>query len=152
MSAVRIASPVLTAEVGARGAELVALATGQGRPLLWYGDPAWWSGRSPLLFPIVGKVRDDRLLVNGRGYEMPQHGFARRMDFTLLQADPASCVFELRANPETLRCYPFSFCPARRLSRFRPHADGGRHGLQRGRGGHADVVRLSPGLSMAAVR
>jgi len=109
MSAVRIASPVLTAEVAARGAELVALATGQGRPLLWHGDPAWWSGRSPLLFPIVGKVPDDHLLVDGRKYEMPQHGFARRMDFTLLQADAASCTFELRANPETLQCYPFSF-------------------------------------------
>jgi galactose mutarotase-like enzyme len=108
MSAVRISSPVLTAEIAARGAELVALS-GQGRELLWHGDPVWWAGRSPLLFPIVGKVPGDRLRVDGHAYEMPQHGFARRMDFTLLQSDPASCAFELRASPETLQCYPFAF-------------------------------------------
>jgi galactose mutarotase-like enzyme len=108
-SAVRIASDWLTAEIAARGAELVGLATSQGRELLWHGDPLWWTGRSPLLFPIVGKVPGDRLLIDGKEYDMPQHGFARRMDFALLRADPSSCLFELRSSSETLQCYPFPF-------------------------------------------
>lgn len=109
MSDVRIASPDLTAEIAARGAELVRLTVGDGRELLWNGDPLWWSGRSPLLFPIVGMVPDDRILIDGRHYEMPKHGIARTEDFALLEADPSSCVFELRSSPETLRRYPFAF-------------------------------------------
>ena len=87
----------------------MGLTDSQGRDLLWNGDPTWWTGRSPLLFPIVGKVPRDRLLVDGMEYDMPQHGIARRSDFAALEADRSSCVFELRSSPDTLRCYPFRF-------------------------------------------
>lgn len=87
----------------------MGLTDSQGHDLLWNGDPLWWTGRSPLLFPIVGKVPRDRLLVDGMEYEMPQHGIARRSDFAALEADRSSCVFELRSSPDTLRCYPFMF-------------------------------------------
>jgi len=78
---VRIASPQLSAEVSETGAELIRLQDEQGRDLLWDGDPAFWTGRSPLLFPIVGRVRNDRIRVGDAEYELPRHGFARTSPF-----------------------------------------------------------------------
>jgi len=109
MTVTRIGSSRLTAEVSAHGAELVALETAAGLPLLWNGDPAWWSGRAPLLFPIVGRVPDDTILVEGRRYPLKQHGFARLSQFELVEASPAACTFELRSGPQTRAQYPFAF-------------------------------------------
>jgi galactose mutarotase-like enzyme len=104
-----IASNELTAEITSRGAELVRLSDCRGRELLWDGDAHWWAGRSPLLFPIVGKVPGDRFRIGSKQYEMRQHGFARTADFMLVNADRSSCTFELRSSAETLRHYPFAF-------------------------------------------
>ena len=62
--------------VSKKGAELQSIVA-NGREYLWQGDPAFWSRRAPILFPIVGKVADDKLRINGREYTMKQHGFAR---------------------------------------------------------------------------
>ena len=75
---VRIASSGLAAEIAAVGAELVRLTDGAGRDLLWNGDPAWWTGRAPILFPIVGELRDGQYRLDGKTYLLPRHGFARR--------------------------------------------------------------------------
>src|SRR3712207_8806031 len=83
-----ISSSQLRAQVSAEGAELVRLQDEQGRDWLWDGDPAYWTGRSPLLFPIVGRVRDDRIRVDGSEYELPRHGFARTSRFDLEEAGP----------------------------------------------------------------
>jgi hypothetical protein len=50
----------IRAEIVTRGAELIRLQDASGADFLWSGDPIWWSGRAPILFPIVGKVRDDK--------------------------------------------------------------------------------------------
>ncbi|MDX2205961.1 MAG: aldose 1-epimerase family protein [Hyphomicrobiaceae bacterium] len=109
MSEVRIASPSLRATIAARGAELVALETAQGLPLLWHGDPQWWTGRAPLLFPIVGRLPGDTALIDGIAYDLPQHGFARTSTFQLLSADASRCTWELAASPELLARYPRTF-------------------------------------------
>jgi galactose mutarotase-like enzyme len=106
---IKIASQGLCAEIAHRGAELVRLADGHGRELLWSGDPHWWAGRSPLLFPIVGRVPGDRLQIDGRSYGLPQHGFARTSDFELVKSSDTSCTFELRSNADTLQRYPREF-------------------------------------------
>jgi len=98
----------LRAQISPRGAELVALRHGSGE-LLWDGDPAFWSGRSPLLFPIVGRVHADRILVDGKTYALPQHGFARNSIFTLVETTPLSCQWALSDNASTLAQYPFPF-------------------------------------------
>src|SRR5690349_16870655 len=74
----RIENAFLTVDVSPLGAEMQAIATPDGRNWLWNGDAAFWSGRSPVLFPIVGKAPDDTLLIDGKPYPMGQHGFARR--------------------------------------------------------------------------
>jgi galactose mutarotase-like enzyme len=63
---IRLAGPGLAAEVSEIGAELVRLQDHEGRDLLWSGDPAIWAGRAPLLFPMVGRAKDDRIRVDGR--------------------------------------------------------------------------------------
>ena len=78
-----ISSPQLRAQVSAEGAELVRLQDDQGRDWLWDGDPAFWTGRYPLLFPIVGRVKNDRIHVNGLDYELSRHGFARTSRFEI---------------------------------------------------------------------
>ena len=66
--------------VSHKGAELQNI-TANGRECLWQGDPKFWGRRAPILFPIVGKLADDNLRVNGHEYTMKQHGFARDTEF-----------------------------------------------------------------------
>ena len=68
--------------VANHGAELQSVQLG-GHEFLWQGDPAYWGRRAPILFPIVGKVADDTLRIDGKEYTMKQHGFARDTDFDL---------------------------------------------------------------------
>jgi galactose mutarotase-like enzyme len=107
--AVRIASAELAAEIAPLGAELVRLTDADGRELLWDGDPAWWSGRAPILFPIVGALRHDRYLIDGRSYALPRHGFARRRIFTLHEHAADAATFRLVADEQTRADYPFDF-------------------------------------------
>jgi len=106
---VSISSPALSAEISATGAELVRLRDGTGADLLWDGDPAFWTGRSPLLFPMVGRARGDRITVAGRTYDMGQHGFARTSTFAQVRSDAASCTWRLEASEATRARYPFEF-------------------------------------------
>lgn len=106
---IRIASDQLAVEVSTLGAEMQSLRAADGRDFLWNGDAAWWTGRSPILFPIVGKAPDDRLAVNGKTYPMAQHGIARRREFAIIEQTATSCRHELVSSPETLEVYPFDF-------------------------------------------
>lgn len=106
---VTISSGDLTARIAPLGAELVSLTDAAGRELMNSGDPAYWTGRAPLLFPIVGRVRDDRYRIGTASYSLPQHGFARHMDFALLAHEPASAHFRLVDTPESRAAYPFAF-------------------------------------------
>jgi len=106
---VKLKSRLLSAEISPLGAELVRLADGEGKDLLWNGDPAFWTGRVPLLFPIVGRLAGDQLVHKGVAYPMSQHGFARRRVFIREEATGASARFALHADEETRRQYPFDF-------------------------------------------
>ena len=98
---VSIASGSLRASVSSLGAELVRLHTASGVELLWDGNPAVWAGHSPLLFPIVGQVKDDRITVGGTAYPLSRHGFARTSTFELAEAQPSACRWRLRRNRQT---------------------------------------------------
>ena len=105
----RIANEFLSIEVSALGAEMQSAATRDGANWLWNGDAAFWTGRSPVLFPIVGKAPDDTLLIDGKPYPMAQHGFARRREFSLEAAEDSACRYVLEASEETRAAYPFDF-------------------------------------------
>lgn len=105
----RIENQHLSIEVSALGAEMQSATTRGGANWLWNGDAAFWTGRSPVLFPIVGKAPDDTLLVDGKPYSMAQHGFARRREFALETASATACLYRLEASDETRAVYPFDF-------------------------------------------
>jgi galactose mutarotase-like enzyme len=106
---ITLSNSLLKAQIAGLGAELVELQDEAGQDLLWDGDPASWTGRSPLLFPIVGRLRDDRAVIEGRSFSMKQHGFARMSMFDVVDAGPTSCRLRLGANDATRELYPFDF-------------------------------------------
>lgn len=99
---------VLTVEASEHGAELQSIRKGSVE-YLWQGDPAYWGRRSPVLFPIVGSVWDKKYRVDGREYELGQHGFARDMDFTLVEASETEVCYRLESDEDTLARYPYPF-------------------------------------------
>lgn len=107
--ALRIASDRLTAEISQDGAELRRLTDAAGRDWLWDGDPAFWAGRAPILFPIVGTLSDDRFRWQGRDYRLPRHGFARRRGFSVVEQDSDGLILRLESDDETRAAWPFDF-------------------------------------------
>ena len=103
-----LSNDVLTVNVSNHGAELQNIIKG-GVEYLWQGDPAFWGRRSPVLFPIVGSVWEKRYRVAGKEYELGQHGFARDMDFTLVESTETQIRFKLESTEETLQKYPYPF-------------------------------------------
>ena len=99
----------LTALAQTHGGELVSLRDGDGREYIWGGDPAFWSGRNPVLFPVVGGLKNGRTEINGRTYEMGRHGFARDREFTVADRGEEFVELELRQDADTLARYPFPF-------------------------------------------
>ena len=99
----------LTLNISLHGAELTSIRDSFGREFLWQADPAFWKRHSPVLFPIVGSLWDKHFRVNGREYEMGQHGFARDMDCRLVAEREDEMWFELNSSPETLAKYPYKF-------------------------------------------
>lgn len=99
----------LEAEISPLGAEMIRLRDASGREWLWSGDPRWWGGRAPLLFPIVGKVPNDRIRVDGVEYPMRQHGIARTAQFEVLENTPTLARLVLRSSEATRAQYPFEF-------------------------------------------
>lgn len=99
----------LRAAVDSHGGELVSLRDAAGTEYIWNGDPAFWPGRNPLLFPIVGNLKNGWVLFHGQPCEMSRHGFARDLDFSPVEQADDWIILELRESPETLARYPFSF-------------------------------------------
>ncbi|MBZ5760029.1 MULTISPECIES: aldose 1-epimerase family protein [Rhizobium] len=106
---IRLSNEFLTVDISSLGAEMQALTSADGRSYLWNGDAAFWTGRSPILFPIVGRAPDDQLTIDGKTYPMGQHGFARRSEFVLAASTATMSRHELAASAETRAVYPFEF-------------------------------------------
>jgi galactose mutarotase-like enzyme len=106
---IRIASDALSAEFSTLGAEMRALRDEAGRDLLSDGPPAYWMGRAPLLFPIVGAVNHDQIRVDGKVYPMSKHGFARKSEFVLVDHQADRATFRLEESKATRALYPFDF-------------------------------------------
>jgi galactose mutarotase-like enzyme len=109
MSNIRFGNEQLTVEVSPLGSEMQSIVTSDGQSWLWHGDPAFWSGRSPVLFPMVGRSPNDQVSIEGQRYWMNQHGFARRSEFTLVDSGADFCRFELVASEASKGMYPFDF-------------------------------------------
>ncbi len=99
----------MTVTIATLGAEMQTVTAADGTEYLWHGDPAWWSGRAPVLFPICGRLPNNVYRLNGKSYELGMHGFARRSEFEVETATDTEAVFLLRDSEATRAQYPFSF-------------------------------------------
>ena len=106
---VTITSGALTASISALGAELQHLCDDGGRELMSSGDPAFWHGRAPLLFPIIGELNGGGYTLDGQRYAMPKHGFARHSVFEIAECAPDSVTLVLAASDTSRAIYPFDF-------------------------------------------
>lgn len=80
-----------------------------GREMMWQADPTVWGGSAPILFPIVGKLRDGQTRIHGQVYEIPKHGLVRTRNAEVLEQGNDYVVFAFSSDIETLKLYPFPF-------------------------------------------
>lgn len=71
---------------------------------MWQADPEIWGRHAPVLFPVVGRLKDDQYTYDGKIYHMGQHGFARDAQFTVEEQDDKHIVFLLTSNEDTKKC------------------------------------------------
>lgn len=92
------------------GAELMSIIDKADQTeYIWQGNPDYWAFHAPHLFPVVGALNQDTLLVDGNKYPLSRHGFARTSTFRRIESAPHQAIFELRYNQETLNSYPYKF-------------------------------------------
>lgn len=76
---------------------------------LWDANPAYWAKTSPVLFPVVGTLKQHTYYYNGQAYHLPRHGFARDSMFQVMEHLPHAITFTLESSLETQKLFPFSF-------------------------------------------
>nr|WP_199157392.1 aldose 1-epimerase family protein [Pedobacter sp. ASV2] len=100
----------LKVRLSAKGAELQSLFSKETKiEYLWSADPKYWAKHSPVLFPIVGALKDDSYIYKGKSYNLPRHGFARDQVFSVEKETETEVIFTLSQSEETLKIYPFYF-------------------------------------------
>ena len=99
----------LTVEIATFGAEIKSILDNQYNEWMWNANPNFWGKTSPILFPIVGSLKNNTFIYKGENYTLSRHGFARDMEFESEQVSQTKAIFTLKANEKTLVNYPFYF-------------------------------------------
>lgn len=98
------------ATINAKGAELVSMQNKTtSREYIWNGNPDFWGKHSPVLFPIVGTLKDDFYIYENKKYELSRHGFARDLEFKIVKESKNQVTFSLKASEFTKTKFPFDF-------------------------------------------
>lgn len=106
----KIENEFLALEAKEQGAELTSIKLKEDNSqYLWQGDPKYWKRHAPVLFPVVGKLKNDKTKINNKTYNMTQHGFARDMNFQVVDKSENSIKFQLDDNEKSIEKYPFKF-------------------------------------------
>ncbi len=101
---------ILSVDITEKGAELQSIVHQQtGLQYLWNADPQVWAKHSPVLFPIIGELKNGSYQFNGKVYHLGRHGFARDMMFAVSDQSEHSLTFTTTETPDTLFVYPFPF-------------------------------------------
>lgn len=103
-----IISGNFSAVINHKGAELTSFKS-TNQEYIWEGNPKFWGKHSPVLFPIVGTLKNNCYNYKEKEYHLPRHGFARDMNFNLVEVSENKAVFSLSSSVETLKVYPFNF-------------------------------------------
>ncbi len=100
----------LSIQINPKGAELTSILNHENQTeYMWNANPNFWGKSSPVLFPIVGSLRDNMYRFDGKEYTLPRHGFARDREFVIEKLDENSITFLLTHDENTLKIYPFKF-------------------------------------------
>ncbi|TDD97983.1 aldose 1-epimerase family protein [Flavobacterium cellulosilyticum] len=105
----KISNSNVTAQINHVGAELFSIKNKENKEFMWEGNPKFWGKHSPVLFPIVGTLKNNSYSYNGIDYQLARHGFARDMVFEVVQKNKNSVIFSLNSSEETRKTYPFEF-------------------------------------------
>lgn len=105
-----IENEYLKVGVKTAGCELSSIYSKKnGTEMLWQGDTSIWYGQAPILFPIVGRLIDDKYTLDGTEYTMPKHGFARKSEWSFVSSDGDKMSFILSDSENTITNYPYHF-------------------------------------------
>ncbi|OCL25526.1 aldose epimerase [Orenia metallireducens] len=105
-----IENELIRVKIASQGAEMTSLELKEdNQEYLWKADPKYWGRHAPVLFPIVGKVKNDQYKVNDEIFNLTQHGFARDNQFDLVEQEEQRVVYRLVSNKELLKKYPYQF-------------------------------------------
>ena len=107
---IQIANEFLTVTLSPQGAELQSVKGAvSGLEYLWQANPKVWGRHAPVLFPFVGRSKNDQYTYQGKTYPMGQHGFARDRQFEVESQTDTAVTFLLKSDEESLKIYPFEF-------------------------------------------
>lgn len=107
---IQLSNEHLNIHIHPKGAELQSIFHRQHElEYLWNGNPEYWGKQAPVLFPVVGQLKDNSYCYQYKKYSLPRHGFARDWVFDLINHDAISAAFELKSQEATLEFYPFHF-------------------------------------------
>jgi galactose mutarotase-like enzyme len=105
-----IENDFLKVSIRNKGGEMTSLYNKvSGTEHIWQGDPMIWPWHAPNLFPVVGGLINNELLVNDKIYKMERHGFNRQSELLLIESDEVCARFSLPYSDHTLEVYPFKF-------------------------------------------
>lgn len=108
--AVKLHNEKLKVVISEHGGELISVVSrGDNIEFIWTGDPDYWGRHAPILFPIVGKVKDNQYKVGDKTYKLGQHGFARDRVFEVIEKGDAKAIFSLKWDETSLEIYPYKF-------------------------------------------
>ena len=105
---ISISNGSLTASIDTMGAQLMSLRKGESE-YLWQGDPNWWPRRAPILFPIVGVLKDSKAESAEGTISLARHGLARLNQFEVVEQSASSVTLQLKSTEETRKSYPYDF-------------------------------------------
>ena len=100
----------LSVKISLKGAEIISIFNKKEKfEHIWQGEKESWNQHAPILFPIVGKLKEGSYQFDGKNYKMNNHGFASYSLFTLINKTDSEVILQLESSPETLKMYPYKF-------------------------------------------
>lgn len=109
MDNITIQNGRLCVDISPKGAELQRVVDANGIDRLWDGDPAFWAGRAPVLFPVAGGLKDDMYCLEDERYTLEKHGFARKRVFLPECVTPTGAAFLLTGEAGYHPGFPFAY-------------------------------------------
>ncbi len=103
-----ITDGTLNATIDSAGAQLMSIRLGENE-YLWQGDERFWPRRAPVLFPIVGSLRNGHATSAAGDVTLARHGIARIYEHQIAKQDDSSVTYELVSTPQSLEAFPYEF-------------------------------------------